>query len=175
MQSHLLSAHTHMTQSRAAYEDLCGFAAQSYLCGRPPLTASKCQGVAAGAPQGGRPSIKKFIRIGVDLGKNCFQLHALESEDGRAKTRRLSRQAMGMFFPESNLALSAWRPALHPIIGRANSLRWVTRCGRSRRSTSSLMSNAARTTRPTRRQSARPWHVLACGSFQARARITKPP
>jgi transposase len=31
------------------------------------LTASKCQGVAAGAPQKGRPSMKKVIRIGMDL------------------------------------------------------------------------------------------------------------
>lgn len=42
--------------------------------------------------------MKKFIRIGVDLGKNCFQVHALESEDGRARTRKLSRQAMRKFF-----------------------------------------------------------------------------
>jgi transposase len=29
--------------------------------------------------------MKKFIRIGVDLAKNYFQVHALESEDGRAR------------------------------------------------------------------------------------------
>ena len=31
----------------------------------------------------------KFIRIGVDLGKRYFQVHALLSEDGRAVTRKL--------------------------------------------------------------------------------------
>jgi transposase len=46
----------------------------------PASTASKCQGVAAGAPQRGRPSMKEFIRIGVDLGKNYVQVHALARE-----------------------------------------------------------------------------------------------
>src|ERR1700730_12630787 len=44
--------------------------------------------------------MNKFIRIGIDLGKNHFQVHALESEDGRARTRQLSRQAMRKFFSE---------------------------------------------------------------------------
>jgi hypothetical protein len=30
-------------------------------------TASKCQGVVAGAPHRGRPSMKQFIRIGVEM------------------------------------------------------------------------------------------------------------
>jgi transposase len=45
--------------------------------------------------------MKEFIRIGVDLGKNYFQIHALESEDGHAATRKLSRQAMRKFFSET--------------------------------------------------------------------------
>jgi transposase len=44
--------------------------------------------------------MNKFIRIGIDLGKNHFQVHALESEDGRVRTRKLSRQAMRKFFSE---------------------------------------------------------------------------
>ena len=44
--------------------------------------------------------MKEFIRIGVDLAKNYFQIHALESEDGHAATRKLSRQAMRKFFSE---------------------------------------------------------------------------
>jgi transposase len=44
--------------------------------------------------------MKKFIRIGVDLAKNYFQIHALTSADGQAKTRKLSRQAMRKFFAE---------------------------------------------------------------------------
>jgi transposase len=42
----------------------------------------------------------KFIRIGVDLAKNYFQIHALTSEDGQSRTRKLSRQAMRKFFSE---------------------------------------------------------------------------
>ena len=42
--------------------------------------------------------MKKFIRIGVDLAKNYFQVHALESEDGRAMTRKLKRSKMHEFF-----------------------------------------------------------------------------
>jgi transposase len=44
--------------------------------------------------------MKKFIRIGVDLAKNYFQIHALTSADGQAKTRKLSRQGMHKFFAE---------------------------------------------------------------------------
>ena len=42
--------------------------------------------------------MKDFIRIGVDLAKNSFQVHALESEGGRAVARKLSRSAMRAFF-----------------------------------------------------------------------------
>ena len=35
--------------------------------------------------------MKQFIRIGVDLGKNYFQVHALENERGAAMNRKLSR------------------------------------------------------------------------------------
>ena len=42
--------------------------------------------------------MKEFIRIGVDLAKSSFQVHAVESEGGRATTRKLSRSAMRAFF-----------------------------------------------------------------------------
>jgi transposase len=44
--------------------------------------------------------MKKFIRTGVDLGKNSFQIHALGDEEGQAVARKLSRQAMRRFFCE---------------------------------------------------------------------------
>lgn len=66
--------------------------------------------------------MKKFITIGVDLAKNYFRTHALESEDGHAATRKLSRQAMHKFFSEAK-PLAARR-----IIWRANCGRWATRC-----------------------------------------------
>ena len=42
--------------------------------------------------------MKQFIRIGLDLGKNYFQVHALESESGAATTRKLSRAKLLAFF-----------------------------------------------------------------------------
>ena len=42
--------------------------------------------------------MKQFIRIGLDLGKNYFQVHGLESESGAAMTRKLSRaKVLGLF------------------------------------------------------------------------------
>jgi transposase len=42
--------------------------------------------------------MKKFIRIGVDLAKNSFQVQALESEGGKAVARKLSRSKFRSFF-----------------------------------------------------------------------------
>ena len=42
--------------------------------------------------------MKKFIRIGVDLAKNYFQVHALASEDSPAIKRKLKRSKMHEFF-----------------------------------------------------------------------------
>jgi len=44
--------------------------------------------------------MQKFIRIGVDLAKNYFQVHALISEGGPAVTRKLTRSKMREFFSE---------------------------------------------------------------------------
>ena len=44
--------------------------------------------------------MKKFIRIGVDLAKNYFQIHGLESESGSAVTRKLKRSKMHEFFAQ---------------------------------------------------------------------------
>ena len=42
--------------------------------------------------------MKKFIRIGVDLAKNYFQVHALANEGGPPLTRKLRRSKMHEFF-----------------------------------------------------------------------------
>lgn len=44
--------------------------------------------------------MEKFIRIGVDLAKNYFQVHALISEDGKAVTRKLKRSKVREFFAQ---------------------------------------------------------------------------
>jgi transposase len=71
--------------------------------------------------------MSNFIRIGVDLAKKYFQIHALQSEDGRATTRKLSRRAMRKFFSEMTPCLVGMEAARR-IIGRGNFRRWVTRC-----------------------------------------------
>jgi transposase len=44
--------------------------------------------------------MKQFIRIGVDLAKNYFQVHALVNESGLAVTRKLKRSKMLEFFSQ---------------------------------------------------------------------------
>jgi transposase len=44
--------------------------------------------------------MKKFIRIGVDLAKTYFQVHALSVEGGAAVGRKLTRNKMRAFFAE---------------------------------------------------------------------------
>jgi transposase len=44
--------------------------------------------------------MRKYIRIGVDIAKNSFQVHALESEDCSATKRRLSRSGIVKFLAE---------------------------------------------------------------------------
>ena len=44
--------------------------------------------------------MRKYIRIGVDIAKNCFQVHALESENCSATKRRLSRSGIVKFLAE---------------------------------------------------------------------------
>ncbi len=49
--------------------------------------------------------MKEFIRIGVDLGKRYFQVHALENADGRAVTRKLRRAEFLAFFAHAKPCL----------------------------------------------------------------------
>jgi hypothetical protein len=65
---------------------------------RPHPNGIKCQDVVAGAPPTGRPSVREFIRIGVDLAKNVFQLHGVEREDGSPFQRKLTRAKFRAFF-----------------------------------------------------------------------------
>lgn len=44
--------------------------------------------------------MKKFIRIAVDLGKNYFQVHGLESEAGRSISRKVKRLKMHELFSQ---------------------------------------------------------------------------
>jgi hypothetical protein len=67
----------------------CKIMRASLMVDGPASTAAKCQGEAAGAPQRGRPSMKEFIRAGVDLAKNYFQ----NSCSGERRRRRDNARA----------------------------------------------------------------------------------
>ena len=62
--------------------------------------------------------MEKFIRIGVDLAKNYFQVHALTSEGGPALTRKLTRLKMREFFSGIG-PLPCWHGGLRfiPLLG----------------------------------------------------------
>ncbi|MGH6863186.1 MAG: hypothetical protein ACRECN_02755, partial [Methylocella sp.] len=60
--------------------------------------------------------MQEFIRAGVDLAKDYFQVHALNSKDEQATARKLSRQAMQKFFAET-------RPCLAGMEARASAPR----------------------------------------------------
>ena len=49
----------------------------------------------------GKPSMRTFIRIGIDLAKNFFQVHAIEREGEPAVTRKLSRGKVLAFFAQA--------------------------------------------------------------------------
>lgn len=75
--------------------------------------------------------MKRFIRIGVDLAKNYFSVHALESEGERSVTRKLTRAGMFKFFagigsvPRRHGGLRLGAPEPDEGTGRANSRRWA--------------------------------------------------
>src|SRR6266481_4323549 len=48
----------------------------------------------------GKPSMKKFIRTGIDLGKTYFQVHGLESEGGQSISRKMKRSKMHEFYSQ---------------------------------------------------------------------------
>ena len=49
----------------------------------------------------GKPSMRTFIRIGIDLAKNFFQVHAIEREGEPAVRRKLSRGKVLAFFAQA--------------------------------------------------------------------------
>ena len=78
--------------------------------------------------------MKKFIRIGVDLGKNYFQVHALESEDGKATTRKLkSRERMRKFFSEIEPCFVGMEACGSSHYWAREFWRWVMMCDLIRR------------------------------------------
>ena len=66
----------------------------------------------------GKPSMKSFIRIGIDLAKNFFQVHAIEREGAPAVTRKLSRgKVLGFFRASGALPRGHGGLRLVPLLG----------------------------------------------------------
>jgi transposase len=71
--------------------------------------------------------VRQFIRIGIDLAKNSFQIHALVSEGSPPVTRKLRRLKMHEFFSRIEPCLIGLEACASRIIGRVNSRRWDTK------------------------------------------------
>ena len=118
--------------------------------------------------------MKKFIRIGVDLAKNYFQVHALESENGPAVTRKLKRSKMHEFFSQIEPCLIGmeacgsahyWARELAPA-----TTPWHYDAVEERPSTPS---SAERTMQSTLTQSAKRCPAQGCALCRSRARNSK--
>jgi transposase len=59
-------------------------------------------------------------RIGLDLAKNIFQIHAVDHHEQAVLHKTLRRDRMMAFFSQLSRALSVLRPALPPTTGPAS-------------------------------------------------------
>jgi transposase len=58
--------------------------------------------------------------IGLDIAKSVFQVHGVDAAGNVIVRRQLKRRYVLPFFQKLPSCLIASKPALHPIIGRAN-------------------------------------------------------
>ena len=65
-----------------------------------PSAVSNCQSLLARSVTKRGPSMGRFIRIGVDLAKNNFRVHAFASDGAPAVKRKLTRSKMHRFFSQ---------------------------------------------------------------------------
>ena len=70
--------------------------------------------------------MRTITTIGLDIAKSVFQVHGVDTVGQVVIRRQLKRRYVLAFSRSCHRAWSAWRPALHRIIGRANSRHLVT-------------------------------------------------
>ena len=117
--------------------------------------------------------MKKFIRIGVDLGKNYFQVHALVSDVGPAVTRKLRRSKMHEFFSQIEPSLIGWTPAARRMARELRAMGHEVRLIPP--TSSSPMSSAARTTRARHADRGdNPRQASSSNSFFGRSKVEPP-
>jgi hypothetical protein len=73
--------------------------------------------------------MKKYIRIGVDLGKAIFRFTRWRTKRAWRSIARLAEASSLRSFRGFRRAGSGWRPAARRIIGRARSQGWDTSRG----------------------------------------------
>ena len=71
----------------------------------------------------------QITTIGLDIAKNVFQVHGIDATEKVVVRKQLRRSQVLGSSRRCRLALSAWRPALRPIIGHVSSRSLVTKCG----------------------------------------------
>jgi len=57
-------------------------------------------------------------RIGLDLAKYVFEVHAVDNDENVVLRKTLRREAVAQFFASLSLVLSEWRLAADRTIGR---------------------------------------------------------
>jgi len=68
-------------------------------------------------------SIRNFAaatRVGLDLAKNAFQVHAVDANGEVVAARKLRRGQLVASLPSCRVAWSRWRPVHRPITGLAS-------------------------------------------------------
>ncbi len=71
----------------------------------------------------------QITTIGLDIAKNVFQVHAIDSDEKIVVRKQLRRSQVMRFFRSWRHALWASRPAPRRTIGHANSQSLAMRCG----------------------------------------------
>ena len=98
-----------------------------------PNGIDRAKTVVVETPSQGKPSMGKSIqklssvtRVGLDLAKRVFQVHAVDAKGEVVIARKLRRGTMLEFSAGSRRAWWRSRLAVRRIIGAASSWRWVT-------------------------------------------------
>jgi hypothetical protein len=105
--------------SQVRTRQLATGAAESGVVDGARSAASKCHRVVASKRTTLRGAVHMQITtIGLDIAKNVFQVHGIDAAEKVVVRKQLRRNQVLAFFYRR--ALSAWRPARRPIIGRVN-------------------------------------------------------
>jgi transposase len=116
--------------------------------------------------------MSKFIRIAIDLGKNYFQVHGLESEGGRSISRKIKRSKVH----EVCSQIEPCRVGMEACGSAHYWARELTAMGHEVvliPPAYSPTSSVARMTRSMRRRSARRCRDRICASCRSRAPNSK--